>query len=120
MKGWSVMGCDTLQAAAEDIGAARRHLELRGDAGISTARASLERAIALLAPASSDEDLPDDARDAAMRCRVVLSSHLLAADDFEAVGIERAAIVSLLYRATDSSELEAAILDVRASAPRTS
>jgi hypothetical protein len=106
------MGSDTLKAAADDIGSARRQLELGGEAAISTARVSLERAVDLLAPAMTDSELPYPVRNAAQRCRVVLSSHLLAAYDFEAVGAETAAVVSLLYRAADTSKLDAAILDV--------
>ena len=105
------MRSDPLKAAAADVGSARREIEVCGSSGIPAARALIERAIALLAPATGDHDLPAAVRDAALRLRVVLASHVLAVDDLEAVGIGRATVASVLYRAADSSELDAAMRD---------
>jgi hypothetical protein len=103
------MGYSELKNAGDELRFARAQLERSGASAITTARGSLERAIALLGSASTDQDLPLDARKAALGCRVVVSSHLLAADDFEAVGIDGEIVASRLYLAADSRELEATI-----------
>jgi len=103
------MRCDLLKATAADVDAARREIEVCGETGIPAARALIERAIVALASATGDGDLPTSVRDAALRLRVVLASHVLAADDLEAVGIAKATVASVLSRAADSSELDAAI-----------
>jgi hypothetical protein len=112
----------TISSALHDAGAelraARRQLDRAGASAVQIARGSLERAVALLACAATDEDLCLDVRDAALGCRVVVSSHLLAAGDFEAVGLDRATVASLLYRATDPAPLDAAIRASQAHANR--
>ena len=47
-------------------------------------------------------------RRAAERCRAMLSSHLLAAEDLEAAGVPNPAIAQLLRRATDAFALAVA------------
>jgi hypothetical protein len=98
---------DTLRRAADDIARARFQLDLHGDGAIETARWYLELAIARLAPIALDEDVPREVQQAAHRCRVTLSSHLLAADNFEAVGVGRGEVSALLRRATDAGAYDA-------------
>jgi uncharacterized protein (UPF0147 family) len=99
---------DVLRLAADDIARARRQLDLSGEAAIAAVRMHLEIAIARLQPVAIDDELPREVRRAVERCRATLSSHLLAADNLEAVGVEATMVVALLRRATDAGALEAA------------
>jgi hypothetical protein len=103
------MSYSELTRAGDELRCARAQLERSGASAIAIARGSLERAVALLGSASINHDLPVDVRKAALGYRIVVSSHMLAAEDFEAVGIDRETIASRLYRGADSRELEAAI-----------
>jgi uncharacterized protein (UPF0147 family) len=99
---------DVLRLATDDIAQARRLLERRGAAAIDESRTHLETAIARLEPVATDDELPREVRRAVERCRATLSSHLLAADNLEAVGVETKMVVALLRRATDAGALDAA------------
>ena len=107
----------TLRAAVDDIDDARARLAGEGGTRVVAARAALERAIALLAIAATDADLPDGMRDAAQRGRIVLSSHLLAADDLAEVGVGDEAVVSLLSRGLERTADEVRADGVCTEAP---
>jgi hypothetical protein len=88
--------------AAYDIQRARQQLDLRGVAAVATARVHLETAVARLHPLVARDDLPLTTRRSVERCRALLSSHLLAAEDLEAAGVSTTVIARLLRRATDA------------------
>jgi uncharacterized protein (UPF0147 family) len=102
---------DALRGAISDLQRARRQLDVHGEAAIGTARVQLERAIVRLEPVTTDNELPLDIRRAAERCRATLSSHLVAAENLEAVGVAPEQVTSILRRATTTDELEAAVDD---------
>jgi hypothetical protein len=98
---------DVLRRAADDIARARFQLDLHGEDAIETARWHLELAIARLHPVAIDDDVPRDVQQAAQRCRVTLSSHLLAVDNLEAVGVGPGEVATFLRRATEAGALDA-------------
>jgi hypothetical protein len=101
------VGSDVLLFATDDIERARRALDGRGASALDTARTHLEIAIARLGPVAIDDELPREVRRAAERCRATLSSHLLAADNLEAVGVEPDMVAALLRRGTEAGEQDA-------------
>jgi hypothetical protein len=96
-----------LELAAGDIDRARRMLDGNGVAAIPAARRHLEAATARLGPVAADDDADPDVRRAAERCRVTLSSHLLAADNLEVVGFEPGAVLTMLARGATAGLHEA-------------
>jgi hypothetical protein len=89
-----------LDLAVDHIDRARRMLDGKGASAIPAARLCLEAAAVELGEIAGDEDTDADIRLAAERCRAALSSHLLAADNLEAVGFGPTAVVEILVRGT--------------------
>jgi hypothetical protein len=100
---------ELLRRTAQDVERARREIDTIGALAIPRVRTYFETAIARLGPLTASDDVPGDVRRIAERCRLTLSSHLLAAEDLEAAGMPLSAVAMLLRRATDS-----AVLTVRA------
>jgi hypothetical protein len=93
---------DVLSRARSDVDRARRQLDLLGVAAIHPACIHLEIASARLHPYIAHDDVSQEFRRTAERCRATLCSHLLAAENLEAAGVPETAIVQLLRRATDA------------------
>jgi hypothetical protein len=87
-----------LDLAVNHIDRARRMLDWTGASAIPAARLHLEAAAVELGEIAAAEDADPDIRLAAERCRATLSSHLLAADNLEAVGFGPAAVLEMLVR----------------------
>jgi hypothetical protein len=87
-----------LDLAVDHIDRARRMLDAKGATAIPAARLRLEAAAVELGAIAGDEGTDPDLRLAAERGRAALSSHLLAADNLEAVGFGPAAVLEMLVR----------------------
>jgi hypothetical protein len=98
--------------ALAELQRARAHLDVDGPAALVSVRARLERVLARLEPVAADEEVPIALRRAVERCRATLGSHLVAAENLEAVGVAPEQVVSVLRRATTTDELEAAVDDL--------
>jgi hypothetical protein len=103
---------EPVRNAILELQRARAELDVYGPAALAGARTRLERVLARLEPVTADEDVPLALRRAVERCRATLSSHLVAAENLEAVGVTLEQVTSLVRRATATDELEAAFDEV--------
>lgn len=97
-----------LDLAAVHVDRARRMLDWTGATAIPAARLHLETAVDQLGAIAADLDADPGIRRAAERGRATLSSHLLAADNLEAVGFGPAAVLEMLVRGAAAGAEETA------------
>jgi hypothetical protein len=103
---------DAVRGAIAELQRARVQLDVYGPAALAGVRARLERVLARLEPVTADEEVPVALRRAVERCRAALSSHLLAAENLEAVGVAPGQVAALLRRATATEEMETTVDDL--------